>query len=530
MESPEPATKPPATESTMPDASVLEDKTPHWLRMSSVSAGFVVLLGVVFVVLANRPLHHTDLWDHMNYGRTMLQHRTLFQAEPLLPLAKGVPMVNVPWLAQAGMSLLNERFGLSSLQFAYALLITASAGIIGWRSTKRSGSAVGGVLACMIFLTLNFQQFMVIRPQLLGNLFYCITVAWSFADRRFCRFTWIGMPLMFAVWANCHASFSTGLMLLALTGFGRFADVWIRSGSLRMAVTESQFDRTILLTQICAAAVLLNPYGLAVYGEVFSVAANPNIQSMFEWNPLNLRMNQGQWSAGLMTLLLIMLKLTPRRVRCVEVLPLLATGLMTMWSARMINWWAPLMAVVTATHLMAVIRMFTRRVRNPEPRKTTGLWTVVNVGLCWVLFACTTFGIQIVHGRTADPARLVSRQTPVLLANRLNQLETEKKIPRGIAYTPAEWSGYITHAGPAAIRPMVNLHVHLIPPEVWSDYLRIQHGPSDWEHLLEQYSTNLVAVDKSQQPGLLKRLAGSEDWTPLYLDSQAALFSRIKPL
>ncbi|MFN8706976.1 MAG: hypothetical protein ACK50J_09870 [Planctomyces sp.] len=50
----------------LPDASVLEDKTPAWIRTPGISVAFTVVIGTIFVILANRPLHQTDLWDHLN--------------------------------------------------------------------------------------------------------------------------------------------------------------------------------------------------------------------------------------------------------------------------------------------------------------------------------------------------------------------------------------------------------------------------------------------------------------------------------
>lgn len=511
----------------LPDASVLQDKTPAWLRLPSVTAVFVLVIGGVFLVMANRPLWHTDLWDHLNYGQDILNQRRVADTEPLLPLAQGMPMVNIPWLAQIGLTWLHQQSGLAALQFVYGLLIAGSLGLVAWRATVRGGSLFAGLLACGILFALNYHQFLVIRPQLLGVLFYCLTAAWVLGPRRPGPATWLGLPLLFAVWANCHGSFAMGLLLLALTATGRCMDVWLRSRRLRLALADAQALQLLLLLQLCAAAVLLNPSGLAVYPEVLQVAGSPNVDSMFEWNALTLRMQQGQWAAGLSLLLLLALQLTPRRARLVEMLPLVATGLLACWSARMINWWAPLLAIVTATHLTAAVRRWRHQSRRTVPYPASGLWTVVTLGLCWILFALTNFGVQTVHGRQTDPARMLSRQTPVQL---VNYLQTMEQIPRGIAFVPAEWAGYVMHAGPAALSPMVNLHVHVIPEEVWNDYLRLLPGPSDWEPLLEQYGINLVIVDRQLQPGLLKRLAESEQWTARYQDNQGVVFTRHQPI
>ena len=64
----------------LPDASVLEDRTPEWIRTTSTSALFVLLIGAVFAVLANRPLWHTDLWDHLNYGQNILETSAIANA------------------------------------------------------------------------------------------------------------------------------------------------------------------------------------------------------------------------------------------------------------------------------------------------------------------------------------------------------------------------------------------------------------------------------------------------------------------
>ena len=58
----------------------------------------------------------------------------------------------------------------------------------------------------------------------------------------------------------------------------------------------------LLLTQLSAAAVLLNPFGLEIYYAVLKVGSHPNIATMFEWEPLTLRMKQGQVAAGMVCL------------------------------------------------------------------------------------------------------------------------------------------------------------------------------------------------------------------------------------
>jgi hypothetical protein len=520
---------PPTRESApeLPDARVLEDKTPSWFRSTPASALSTFLIGIVFILMASRPLWHTDLWDHLNYGQNILATRSVSVTEPLLRLCRGVSMVNIPWLAQVGMASLNNRFGLTALQFVYALLIALSLAVIVWRGSKQSHSLIGGLLAAGLFFKVNLDQLLVIRPQLAGVLFYVIVASWSLGRRKHSMFSWIGMPLMFVLWANVHGSFSMGLFLLGLTAVGRFGDVLVISRSLKVALLDRELHRTLLLLQVCGIAVLLNPAGLAIYPEVLNVAGNPNIESMFEWDALTLRTAQGQSAAAVALLAFFAIKLSPRRMHCGEMLSFVVIGLMAAYSARMLNWWAPIAGLVTGTHLIAGMRRTAVWLKRRQPAKPSGLWTVVQAGLLWILFAMTPFGIQVLHGRVPDANRLVSPETPLSTVAYLDSMES---IPNGICFIPAEWSGYVMNRGPKSLEPMVNLHVHVIPTQVWNDYIRLINGPSDWQSLMDEYGINLAVVDKNRQPGLHKNLKGSSDWTAKFEDRQGAVFVRKNPI
>jgi hypothetical protein len=511
----------------LPDASALEDRTPQWIRTTPTSAMFVLLIGCVFAIMANRPLWHTDLWDHLNYGQNIIETRTVSDTEPLMHLCRGVRMLNIPWLAQVGMAAVQNQFGLTGLQFSYAILIAACLAVLAYRGVQMSKSAVGGILACAIFLKVNLDQLLVIRPQLLGVLFYCIVVAWMFGRKKHSRTSWIAMPLMYALWANIHGSFSMGLMLMGLTGIGRFGDVLVISKSLRIALLDREFHRTILLTQLCAAAALLNPSGFAIYPEVFNVAGNPNINSMYEWDALTLRSAMGQSATAAALLAFMAIKLSPRRLQTGEMLAFVLTGLLAMWSGRMLNWWAPIAGIVTGTHLIASMRRTTAWLKNPQPGKPTGLWTVVSLGLIWILFSFTSFGVKVIHGRVPDPQRLVSSETPIATVEFLN---SEKNLPAGIAFVPAEWAGYVMNSGLNSVEPMVNLHVHVTPEQVWNDYMRLVNGAGEWKSLMDEYGINMAVIDKDRQPGLVQRIRGSADWSAAYEDSQAVVFLRNKEI
>ncbi|MCH2210711.1 MAG: hypothetical protein MK110_05380 [Fuerstiella sp.] len=508
----------------LPDSRVLEDKTPDWIRMSGGSVLFVLTLGTLMItIFSSRPLWPTDLWDHVNYGSWMMAHGRIPYTEPLLALAEGVPVVTSAWLSQLGLFTLFSAYGFAGLQFAYGLLVVLPLGIVATGGVSRSGSVVFGFVALFSCMALNWQQLLVIRPQLVGFLCYSMLVTWLLTVRRWRRAVWVLLPVMFGIWANSHGSFAIGLMTMALAGLAHAITIGVRTKSIGAGISNQRFVRLLLLTQLCAAAALVNPNGLLIFTEVLRVGRHPNIESMFEWSPLTLRMHQGRMAAALGLLLIVVLRWSPRRLRLDESILLVFTAGMTLWSSRMINWLAPVMGLTLAGHGAAAWRRFRSIGRTTEMTQRTGLWGLANIGLCWIFFAMTTLGVQVVHGRRVSIDRAVSSQTPVSAAEFLN---SQRSLPEGLVFCSAEWSGFLQRFGPKGFRPMVNLHVHVIPEQVWTHYQRLAAGSEDWRCLTEIYGVNLAVTDKSRHELLIDALRKSEHWVKVFEDAQTVIYKR----
>ena len=56
---------------------------------------------------------------------------------------------------------------------------------------------------------------------------------------------------------------------------------------------------------------------------------------------------------------------------------------------------------------------------------------MVNLGLVWIFFAFTSFGVQVLHARVPDLQKLVSKETPLATVAFLNSAEN---LPRGISF------------------------------------------------------------------------------------------------
>jgi hypothetical protein len=330
------------------------------------------------------------------------------------------------------------------------------------------------------------------------------------------------------LWANLHGSFPVGLILIALLAIGTAVDAGRHlqesAGALRFRPTV----RLLLLLELAAAAVLLNPYGIGLYVETLTFSANPNLSDLVEWDPLSVRMPHGIAAAAIGALLALAYRLSPRRVRVSEGLVLVTLGALALWHSRMLVWWSIPAAYYLGLHVGAIWKQHEKTA--PAPFKRAGRWTVITVGIAWICFAYTPFGLVLLHGRPQPGPqaeqqfrRSVSKQTPVSAVAYL----TNRRLPAPL-FNTYEWGDYVLWAGSPDNPPFVNSHAHLIPPEVWDDYMAISHGDDGWQIGLDRYGINTVLLDQRIRGPLIAAFKRNENWTLEFEDDVAAIFVRKK--
>lgn len=505
-------------------AEMLQDQMPPALKCSRALVGLLAVLGLLYVILSYQRLWHTDVWGHLAYGRWLWNHGRLPATEPLMPLADGMPWTNTAWLSQLLGFAATDHFGPAAMQFFYALSITAAAAALLLTCYFRTGRPFVSVAGLVVFLWVDWQQLIVVRPQLAGLAAFLILLG-ILQARRWRTGYWYAVPLLFVAWANLHGSFVVGLGLLAATFTGRACDVWRRSRRLGAVLHDRRTRRLLVLTELAAVAALLNPYGLGTYAEVLSFSSNANLQALVEWQPLHLRMLQGQAMALAGLALVVVYRFSPRRVTTAECLLLLGTGAAALWTSRMIVWWAPMAAYYLTLHTSAILSQRVKPAWKYAPSPRTGRWTVVAVGTVWICFAYTPFGARVLHGRSPELSRSVSEQTPLGITDYLR-----RHPPKGQVFNTYEWGDYFLWAGPPEMEIFAASHAHLIPEDVWQDYLRIAGTAAGWEDRLDRYGVNTVAVDHRVRRELIARLRRDESWRLAYEDAVGAVFVRREPI
>lgn len=515
------------------DLSLLEDRVPVEFQASTSMVAWGIGFGLLFAIFSYLPIWHTDVWGHLAYGRVILETGRIPQTEPLLPLCEGVKFDDTAWLTQVVTALAVKQWGVNAIRCLFALCLTGSLMLLAWRFWKSTSNHLLSLAGTVGFLWAGWLSLTIQRPQSAGLFCFMALFCLLTSSKRSWKSVLLCAVLM-AFWVNLHGSFLVGLGLIGLMLFGHGIDVYFRTGRLDAVWKNSQLHYLVYCLEAALVGCLINPYGLGIFSIVQEISSNLNLRDLVEWGPITLSMYHGKAIALLVLLVIGMIRFSPRRLKIAEILPLTIFTLAALSSVRMAVWCMPLLIWFLVRHGNALWKQYHLSDVVYENGERSGLKTVVLGGVVWIFFAFTPFGTVLMHGQPAKAEmaeklyrKSLSTQTPVKAVEYLNE-----HPPQGMVFNTYEWGDYLLWAGPKEMQLFLNSHAHLIPREVWQDYLHTVRAGSAWADKLDRYGIDTVIVDYRMHDRLIRRLKreGLQDWTHDYDDGTAAIFRRRRPV
>jgi len=500
----------------------------HWL----MPAGLFVLLGVVFIWFYHLPFWHTDIWGHLAYGRVIWKTGRIPATEPLMLLANDVPFIETAWLCKVGGFLAIKLGGMIALHLLYAGGITLCAGLLMQRVYQQTRSSLTAVIAAVAFLSVSWQQLLIIRPQLAGLVCY-VALFVLLTKRQWKLLTWFAIPTLFVCWANLHGSFLSGLVMIASFAAGASLEASLKQHRFRALVANPATGRYLLCLVIAIMAICANPYGYHIFENVWQIANHPNLQQLIEWQPLSLRLKQGQAAAVVVGVLIVASYFSRKRISITQLILLLGWGAAAMWTSRMILWWAPVLAYSVALQLNAWAReqedrfisaqsIYLQRVFQSLHQPHRFVWW-----LCVVILLTGWFWMRSPNGFVFNQnngtafQRGYSVQTPVGIAEYFKEQPTKELV-----LNTYEWGDYLLWAAPDKLNVIVASHAHLVPREIWRDYLSVTRLRPGWSNILDQYHFGYVVLNKYKHRALMLQLKKHADWNIQYEDDWGVIFNR----
>lgn len=513
------------TPSEVPACLTRDRLTSPWFP--STSKGVLLgcmALGVIFMLTSFHRLNHTDLWGHLNFGRWIVESRSLPASDPFSATPLQQPMLHAAWLSQVIGYEVQSTFGNEGLALGHALLVTLTAGVLMLAVHCRGTSATLAWIAGSALFVLGLPILGTIRPQLFGMLGAALTLL-ACSQLLTKRHPLLWLPVVIVLWANLHGSVLMGIAILGLFAIGVTFDAW-REGQL----TDNRVARTWLAVVLAVAASCVNPHGPLLLVHTIFFGEHAALQYISEWRALTPNSLTGVLVIVSSIATGLLYKFSPRKWQAYEILLLLGFGLLTLTAIRMLAWWALVCPWVVVPHFAAW--WSARRETQGEPaemdNEPTAMNTLLLLGTIFTVCIISPPTYGIVAGRGRGPAENLVTDTPIYIADELTRRNLQGKFA-----APMDWADYLLWETKSRMRPLVYSHVHLTNRETWDDYVKIVSGDASWLDRLRKSGTEFLIVSKKRSPELVKRVleadrSGQEQVWIFYQD-QKSLIAEIRP-
>jgi len=296
-----------------------------WLVRRLLSFQTFLISGLVVLTLftVRNRFADPDIWCHLKVGQVIVETRSLPSTDQFSYTTNNHPWIPFEWLSevllywtyQAGgyRALWVWMWGVASLVFALLYRLCA----------LYSGNAkiafVGGMVG-WFFGTMGLG----LRTHLLGYLFLVVELLLLHLGRTRSRAWLWGLPPLFAVWVNCHGTYTLGLVVMGILTLCAFVD--LKAGRL---VGESwERDRRVRLVVILAlsvAALAVNPVGVKLLAYPLQRFTEPTgtFGAVKDWQPLVVTDLRGAGLFVTALLVAILLLVRPSLLRLEELLLML---------------------------------------------------------------------------------------------------------------------------------------------------------------------------------------------------------------
>ena len=441
-----------------------------------------------------------DLGRHLRVGREILEHGLFFtdrfswtmQGQPFVPyerLSEILFALSHRWagfwgvlvlcglVVAATIWLLMRWFRRMGVDPLLAFLASAAAGLAGsfhWLARPHLWSLLGTVGVLFVVLLTEGPP----RSE------HDVTLSAEGAEgaNRPAWRLYLGIALLFAVWANLHGGFLFGLVLLVLLATGEALDWWI--GGKRGA-PEGPF-RSIALLGAAVVGSCINPVGPRLLGHVIGYLDNTWLVAMtMEYRSPNFHLWWGKVFLALLSACISALALSRRPVPLRVLVPFVVTTAFALHSARNIPLWAVSGLPLLVWHLdpdwRALGRGLLARLRSSfdlaARSSKLGSWgaaaAVVAVALARVAPEHPGFDPDVFPVEAVAQARAEGVE--------------------GRIFNELAWGGYILYAWPEQ-RVFIDGQTDFYGEALSQEYLSIRNAEPGWEKKLERRGVTLVLV------------------------------------
>lgn len=466
--------------------------------------------GTVTLAAAARLLAPTvadpDLWGHIRFGERTLS-LGLERVDPFSYLSRGT-WINHEWLAEVSMALAwgwGGSAGLIVLKTAIALLTIS---LVYAHLIRRGSDPLRAGLFLIPTLLLLTPGLATVRPQMYTFLFFTLTLlVLHRVETGGTLWAWI-LPVIIAVWINFHGGVLAGVGVVGIWGIARAVNGFAR----RRADAPAELARLVVLGLVCAAALLLNPYGSGLPRFLFETGTVPR-PDIIEWQAVRLASVPGLAYLAVAAFGGWTLARAPGRVSIPLLAVLAVITLLPLTAARHLQLFALAAPILLADAFAHAWR------RNEEPRSASGVERAV------VVAASAVVGIALL-GFGAIEARCIRIDPPRSIGLPMRAVDwLQASGVSGNVATFFDWGEYVLwHLAPDIKVGMDGRRETVYADSVYAEYLRFQNGVGRWRDVLDRPETEMVLFPAGWPATNLADI--DPGWIRVYGDGVAVVFVR----
>jgi hypothetical protein len=487
---------------------------------------FKIVLFVGIFALATQASAVADTWWHLASGRYIWQTRSVPLHDPFSFTVAGRPWTDVYWLAQLAMYLLYCLAGFGGLNVAVAACATAALALL-FRQGAVSPYLKGFVV---LLAALTAAPTWVARPHVLSFVltaaFGYILYVYKYEGRNH---LW-AIPLLFVLWVNVHGGFIVGFILLAGV-IGGEALGRLLGGEDEQGLSWPQIVALVKITLLSVPLLLLNPQTYRTPLLPFQTVGMGAVRDLVqEWASPNFHRVELQPFAWMALLLLAAVGISARRASYTDLLLTSVFFYMGLLAWRNVALFALVAAPVLMRHgamALDVLRQVLRERTGLGPllaRAATGGKRLAVVNWLVLLPVLVAAGVKVSLPLGPRLNRELEERAMPARAVRF----VRENNPPGPLFNNYDWGGYIIWKLWPDYPVFIDGRTDLYDGPFIREYIDAVGGGEEWESLLDRYGVNLVFIEAGSP--LATFLAEEPGWRQIYLDEQAALFSRDAPV
>lgn len=488
----------------------------------------LILFVAIFAMAVRQPAD-TDSWWHLKSGQLMWETGQLLRTDPFSHTVAGQPWIDHGWLVQLALWPIYRALGLGGLALLLAAIVVASFALVYVQCQGRPFVAAFAVLLAAVASSVIWS----IRPQIVSFLL-AATVAFlldRYKRTGSPRWLW-PLPLLVALWVNCHGGFVIAFLLMGCYLVGEALNRLTHSQFTSFPTSPPRLTPLAGAVSLSILAVLLNPNTVKMIPYAFQTVSIGPLQNFIqEWSAPDFHNLQFQPFVWLLLLTLAAMGLSRRRADWSDLALVGVFGYMSLLAVRNVALFALIAAPVLSRHAVAALEDLAVAPRLswlgalthtlPPQQRMRRAQALLN-GLLLVLLllgAAAKIGLEL--ARLRDP-EVWGRGLPVEAAEYLRNHD----LP-GQMFNTYNWGGYLIWSlypgQPVFVDGRTDLYA--LNGSVLDDYVLVHWTRPGWQDVLDRYNVGFVITERT---GLLDlALADTGGWQAVYRDEVSVIYVRV---